>query len=120
MSCVGAGDDPALGDPRPDLGLPLPAGRRHRRRRGSAPLYERAFSGHEDEDEGRWRTDGSLAVRSRDPEGRADEAGRVIPHELVLDGAGADGIISTADVVRQVWPLLAERYGSLWDGPAPD
>lgn len=84
------------------------------------PLYERAFSGHEDEDEGCWRTDGLLAVRLRDPEGRADEAGRVIPHELLLDGAGADGIISTADVVRQVWPLLAERYGSLWDGPAPD
>ena len=51
------------------------------------PLYERAFSGHEDEDEGCWRTDGLLAVRLRDPEGRADEAGRVIPHELVLDGA---------------------------------
>src|SRR5690606_28572221 len=84
------------------------------------PLYERAFSGHEDEDEGCWRTDGLLAVRLRDPEGRADEAGRVIPHELVLDGAGADGITSTADVVRQIWPLLAERYAALWDGPAPD
>ena len=41
------------------------------------PLYERAFSGHEDEDEGCWRTDGLLAVRLRDPEGRADEAGRI-------------------------------------------
>ena len=82
--------------------------------------YERAVSGHEDEDEGCWGTDGLLAVRLRDPEGRADEAGRVFPHELVLDGAGADGITSTADVVRQVWPLLAERYAALWDGPAPD
>ena len=49
------------------------------------PLYERAFAGHEDETEGCWRADELLAVRILDPEGRRDEAGRVIPHEIVLE-----------------------------------
>lgn len=84
------------------------------------PLYERAFAGHEDDGEGCWRAGGLIAVRLRDPEGRADEAGRVILHEFVLDAEGADAIASTADAARQVWPLLAERYAALWDGPAPD
>ena len=84
------------------------------------PLYERAFAGHEDEAEGCWRADGLLAVRLRDPEGRRDEAGRVIPHELVLDAAQARGIASAADAAEQVWPLLAARYTELWDGTGPE
>lgn len=84
------------------------------------PLYERAFAGHEDESEGCWRAGGLVAVRLRDPEGRRDEAGRVILHEMVVDAVQASGIGSPADAAERVWPLLAERYAQLWDGPAPE
>ena len=83
------------------------------------PLYERAFAGHEDETEGCWRADELLAVRILDPEGRRDEAGRVIPHEIVLEAAQAEHVSTSADAIEHVWPLLAERYAGLWDGPAP-
>ncbi|MGP9536767.1 hypothetical protein ACT3SP_02075 [Brachybacterium sp. AOP43-C2-M15] len=82
-------------------------------------LYERAFAGHEDGTEGCWRSGALLAVRFPDPEGRADESGRVIPHELVLEAASAE-VASPADAIEQVWPLLAERYDAIWDGPAPE
>ena len=83
-------------------------------------LYERAYIGHEDESEGCWRTDDLLAVRFADPEGRADESGRVIPHELVLGAAGTTELATPEAAVEQVWPLLAERYEAIWDGAAPE
>lgn len=83
------------------------------------PLYERAFAGHEHEPEGCWRADGLLAVRLTDPEGRRDESGRVILHELVLDAAQATGVDSPAAATRHVWPQLADRYAQLWDAPGP-
>lgn len=82
-------------------------------------LYDRAFAGHEDEAEGCWRADGLLAVRLRDPEGRRDEAGRVVLHELVLDAAQAADDDSAAAATRHVWPQLADRYARLWDAPSP-
>lgn len=82
------------------------------------PLYERAFAGHE-EPEGCWRADALLAVRILDPEGRRDEAGRAIPHEIVLDAAQGEHISTPADAIEHVWPLLAERYAALWGGPDP-
>lgn len=83
------------------------------------PLYERAFAGHEDEPEGCWRSGELLAMRFRDPEGRTDEAGRVIPHEVVLRAAGVSDAAAADEVIGRVWPLLAERYAALWDGPVP-
>jgi len=83
------------------------------------PLYERAFAGHEDETEGCWSADEQVAVRLRDPEGRRDESGRVILHELVLDAVQAPDIASPAEALEHVWPLLAERYAEIWDGPGP-
>ena len=82
-------------------------------------LYERAYIGHEDESEGCWRTGGLLAVRFADPEGRTDESGRVIPHELVLDADEATDLATPEGAVAQLWPLLAARYAELWDGPGP-
>jgi hypothetical protein len=81
-------------------------------------LYERAFAGHEDETEGCWRSGALLAVRFPDPEGRADESGRMIPHELVLEAASAD-VDSPADAIASIWPQLAGRYDAIWDGPGP-
>jgi hypothetical protein len=83
------------------------------------PLYERAFAGHEGEAEGCWDTDGLLAVRILDPEGRRDEAGRTIPHEIVLEAAQVEHVATPADAIEHVWPLLAGRYAGLWDGPGP-
>lgn len=78
-------------------------------------LYERAFAGHADGDEGCWAgADGLTAVRLSDPEGRRDEAGRVIPHEFVLRG---EEVRTVGDALAVVWPRVAAQYAEVWDGP---
>lgn len=57
----------------------------------------------------------TVAARFQDPSGRKDSAGRPIPHELVIFPPLSDQIDNVADVLEQIWPLVAEEYESIWD-----
>ncbi|MFD2795675.1 hypothetical protein ACFS27_19095 [Promicromonospora vindobonensis] len=58
-------------------------------------------------------------MRFPDPEGRSDEAGRVIPHDIVALPPLADDIRSVDDGQRIVWPLIADIFARLWDRDRP-
>lgn len=80
------------------------------------PVYERAFEGTEGEST-LCRCKELVALRFPDPEGRRDEAGRVIPHDIVVLPPLADDVRSVEDGQRLVWPLLAPTFGRVWDLP---
>lgn len=79
------------------------------------PEYERAFAELADEPAAWGRNGHVVAVRFPDPEGRRDAAGRVIPHEFVVFGSGADLVNSVDDGAQHLWPLVEESYGYVWD-----
>ena len=81
--------------------------------------YDKAFSGIEDEAQACRLTGGTIALRFPDPEGRRDGAGRVIPHEFVVQGPLARQIKSVGDGLNVVWPLVSGIYESVWDSPEP-
>ena len=81
--------------------------------------YDEVFSGLEGEPLICRRVADKLALRFPDPEGRRDAAGRVIPHEFVVSGPRAQAIDSVEDGLRQVWPLVADRFAQIWDLPTP-
>jgi hypothetical protein len=83
------------------------------------PLYETAFAGIEDEPEACRRDGATVALRFSDPLERRDAFGRVIPHEFVATGPSAEGIDSTEDGRRLVWPLVAEQFAEIWELPMP-
>lgn len=80
--------------------------------------YERAFAGLDGERVVRRRTGGLVALRFTDPEGRRDDAGRPIAHDVVLlpPAAGGAGL---EEEVAQVWSLLADAYAQVWEQPRP-
>lgn len=79
------------------------------------PEYERAFAELADEPAA-WRRNGHVvAVRFLDPKGRRDAAGRVIPHEFVVFGDGADVVNSVYDGEQHLWPLVEQSFGHVWD-----
>ncbi|ORI14608.1 hypothetical protein BJD99_05670 [Rhodococcus sp. 1163] len=79
------------------------------------PEYERAFAELADEPAA-WRRNGQVvAVRFPDPEGRRDAAGRVIPHEFVVFGDGADVVNSVYDGEQHLWPLVEQSFEHVWD-----
>ncbi|MBL0888304.1 hypothetical protein [Myceligenerans indicum] len=83
------------------------------------PAYERAFAGIESEPTMYRRVGKQVALRFPDPKDRCDEAGRVIPHDIVVMSPLADDVRSVEDGQRIVWPLLAEAFARLWDLPRP-
>lgn len=83
------------------------------------PEYESAFVGVGEEPAGWSRAEGKVALRFPDPVGRADTAGRVIPHEFVIFGEFAEGICSVEDGLRKVWPIVEFAYGQVWDAKTP-
>jgi hypothetical protein len=83
------------------------------------PVYEDVFSGLEDEPEVWRRLADKGALRIRDPFGRQDAAGRVIPHDFVVFGPEVDEIHSVEDGRGVVWPLVADKFAELWDQPRP-
>ena len=88
--------------------------------RDPLPTYERAFEGLETAPEVfRRLRDGTVALRFADPEGRCDEAGRIIPHDFALLGRWADTIDSHEAGRKRIWPLVADEYDACWDQPAP-
>ncbi|GHH79148.1 hypothetical protein [Promicromonospora soli] len=83
------------------------------------PVYDHAFAGTEDEPTTYRRVGTQVALRFPDPDGRSDEAGRVIPHDIVVLPPLADDIRSVDDGQRIVWPLIADAFKSLWDLKRP-
>jgi hypothetical protein len=83
------------------------------------PDFEAAFSGLEDSPQAWHRATDKVALRFPDPLGRQDRAGRVISHQFVLFGPLSDGIDSVEDGVREIWPLVANRFNDVWDKPSP-
>jgi hypothetical protein len=87
----------------------------------SDPLldYQTAFSGVADMPQV-WRRDAAtVALRFPDPLGRHDRAGRVIPHEFIVFEPLASKVQSVEDGVREIWPLVAERFAQTWDKAEP-
>jgi hypothetical protein len=83
------------------------------------PLYDGAFAGTEGEPTTYRRVGARVALRFADPEGRCDEAGRVIPHDVVVLPPLADDIRSLDEGQRTVWPLIADAFERLWDLERP-
>lgn len=83
------------------------------------PIYDHAFAGTEGEPRTYKRVGTLVALRFADPDGRSDEAGRVIPHDIVVPSPLADEIRSVDDGQRIVWPLIADAFGSLWNLERP-
>lgn len=82
-------------------------------------VYEDTFSDVGDQPAGCHRVADKVALRFPDPNGRRDNAGRVIPHDFVLLGHWADGIDSLEDGRRLIWAEVAHEFESVWDKPEP-
>lgn len=88
------------------------------------PVYDRYFSALGDESPA-WRAfdDGTVALRFFDPDGRRDDAGRVIPHEFVVfDDRGIHDelwIDSAQTGFAKVWPEVKDKFEEIWDRPDP-
>lgn len=81
------------------------------------PAYERAFAGTEGQTTLCRSVDELVALRFPDPLGRRDEAGRPIPHDIVVLPPFADDVRSVDDGQRLVWPLLADTFARVWELP---
>lgn len=79
------------------------------------PEYERAFAAIGDEISTWGRTGPVVAVRFLDPKQRRDSAGRLIPHEFVAFGDGANLVNSVDDAKHHLWPLVEFAYEQAWD-----
>lgn len=83
------------------------------------PEYERAFHDLQDGSSAWQRQGGRVTLRLTDPLERRDASGRVIPHDFVIFGDLANSVSSTADGMREVWPLVASAYAGVWDAATP-
>lgn len=81
--------------------------------------YDKAFSGVEGEREVCRQVGEIVALRFPDPSGRQDRAGRTIQHDFVVFPPLAIGVGSVAEGIRNVWPLVADKYEKLWNMPKP-
>jgi len=78
--------------------------------------YDKVFDGVGSDDEVFARFGERAALRFPDPLGRTDRAGRVIPHEFVLDATIASGV---SEAREAVWPMVADFYARIWDAEEP-
>ena len=87
----------------------------------SDPLleYERIFGQINEEPEAWGSVSAKVAVRLRDPEGRKDASGRVIPHQFVVSGDLASSIGSLEHARSRLWPLVADIYAEVWQSEEP-
>ncbi|ALN16434.1 hypothetical protein [Acidipropionibacterium acidipropionici] len=83
------------------------------------PVYERAFSGLEDEQALCHRVGESVVLRLEDPLGRRDAAGRLIPHDFVMLSPTLGLVDSVDDGLRTIWPTVSDVYAQVWEDPAP-
>lgn len=78
--------------------------------------YDKVFDAVGTEDELFVPSGGRAALRFPDPLGRTDRAGRVIPHEFVLDATIASNL---AEAKAAVWALVADTYEGIWGAEKP-
>jgi hypothetical protein len=83
------------------------------------PAYERAFVGLDGESSVFRRAGHAVAVRFPDPQGRRDEAGRIIPHDLVVRPPLADQVRTLEDGLELFGRLLDDAYTRMVDEPRP-
>ncbi|WP_221583583.1 hypothetical protein [Microbacterium sp. G2-8] len=83
------------------------------------PAYERAFAEAGDDEAVCRRAGDAIALRFPDPEGRRDNAGRVIPHEFVILDPPPGQIATVADGIRLIWPLVRDEYARAWGEADP-
>lgn len=81
--------------------------------------YEDAFSNAGEQPELCYRNGDRVALRFLDPGHRKDRAGRVIPHEFVLDGDLAAAVTSVEKGMQLVWPLVSAEYEQIWQQERP-
>ena len=84
------------------------------------PVFETAFQNHWDEREFFRKDSRGIALRFPDPHGRRDRAGRVIPHEFVIEGPDADEIGTFDQAKDYVWNQVGDDYALIWDQADPD
>lgn len=77
--------------------------------------YEQAMSALDGLPHGCARFEDAVALKFEDPEGRRDRSGRIIPHCFVLYDTTARRVTTVEDGLREVWPLVAAKYDSVWD-----
>jgi hypothetical protein len=77
------------------------------------PLYDLAFAGTEGELTVCRRAGARVALRFPDPLTRRDEAGRVIPHDIVVMPPMADEVHTLEDGQRVIWPRLADVFAQV-------
>lgn len=51
-----------------------------------------------------------IYARFMDPEGRKDQSGRLIPHEVIIPRSLSKGISNIDDVVKKIWPMIKDGY----------
>lgn len=56
-----------------------------------------------------------IAARFTDPEGRKDQSGRPILHEVIVPSSMTDGINSLEDIRQKIWPLLKTEYDAVYN-----
>ncbi|WP_286345273.1 hypothetical protein [Frondihabitans sucicola] len=78
-------------------------------------IYESAFAGTDDSSDVFRHIDDMVALRLRDPEGRRDEAGRIILHEFVILAPDSTAITTADEAVARVWPQVDAEFARIWD-----
>lgn len=82
--------------------------------RDPLPIYEEAFFEIRHQREAIHKCSDVVALRFADPEGRKDEAGRIIPHDFVIFGLSDHAIGSLEDGISTVWPLVEQEFAEIW------
>jgi len=81
--------------------------------------YEVAFAGTEGVSSLCARVGPNVALRFPDPLGRRDDAGRIIPHDIVVLPPLDEEVRTVDDGVLRIWPRLAHAFELAWDAPKP-
>jgi len=87
--------------------------------RDPLPIYEAAFEGVAEQRSVARQVGDVFVLRFPDPEGRKDQAGRVISHDFVLPATASGALPATADAVRNAWEAVTAEYERIWDAETP-
>jgi hypothetical protein len=75
------------------------------------PAYEKAFGTDSFTDGLFERYDGGkIAASFLDPDGRNDQSGRRISHQVIVPKSMSSGVNNIDDVKKNIWPLLKDTY----------
>lgn len=80
-------------------------------------VYESAFAGTDDSSDVFRHVNNMVALRLQDPEGRRDEAGRIILHEFVILAPDSTSIGTFQEAIARVWPNVDAEFARIWNTP---